>query len=247
MVAPYYQAAPWNHLGFNYTDALHKSRVVEPRTPSPVDQTWWDKTILEPALAIANPSLHYPIWGIVWDIELYGHAAILRTDYSYDLLAVHKFANASNITVPPLEVKGGYQWLKENRLLKAYHNWIEDAVYQMARKTEKAVHSINPKLNLGLLGTEDSWHHWAILRGFNSPTASVTAWGERCYGSWEGNAVEYFQNKFKEYHLNGKYIPGIVPAVSHLCFAKFLWELGEAIRQNASSESTSTMEIPSLT
>jgi len=232
VVGLYYQAAPWDRLEFNYTHAVHMSGVVEPYTPSPVDRTWWNKTMFEPAVAIANLSLYYPIWGLVWDIELYGHAAMLRTDYSYDLPAIHAFANASNITVPSLKVNGGYSWLKGKGLLGPYHRWLEETVYQMARRTERAVHSINPRLNLGLLGTEDSWHHWAILRGFNCSTASVTAWGEQCYGGWDSEAVSFFQNKFREYGLNGKYIPGIMPAASSVSFGKFLWELGSAVRQN---------------
>ena len=223
----YYHAAPWDRLPFSYTHAVHYSGVVESYTPSPLDQTWWENTMHEPAVAVANLSLHYPIWGLVWDIELYGHSAMLRTDYSYDLPTVRWFAETFNLTVPELKIHRGYNWLKDQGLLPQYHRWMEERMYDMAKRTEEEVHAINPFFNLGLLGTEDSWHHWAILKAFNSSTASVTSWGEYTYGGWGDPRTELHQKKFEELGLNGKYVPGIRPPAS---LGKFFWDFGMAIR-----------------
>ena len=233
----YYHAAPWDQLEFDYTHAVHLSGIVEPYTPSPLDETWWLKAMHEPAVAVANLSLHYPIWGLVWDIELYGHSAMERNDYSYDLLAVGRFADAHGLTLPPLAKNGGYYWLKNRDLLGEYHAFLSEAVYEMAKETEVAVHSINPNLSLGLLGFIDSWHHWTILRAFNSSTAPVTAWTEFTYGGYvvqvtgktgeEG--VGFFQEQFEELGLNGKVMPGIRP---HHDLGKFLYDLGFASRHN---------------
>jgi hypothetical protein len=107
----------------------------------------------------------------------------------------------------------------------------------MARATEEAAHAINPNLSLGLLGFIDSWHHWTILRAFNSPTAPVTAWTEFTYGGYvvqvrgktgeEG--VGFFQDTFEELGLNGKVMPGIRPNQN---LGKFLYDLGFAARHN---------------
>jgi len=233
----YYHAAPWDRLEFDYTHAVHLSGVVEPYTPSPVDMTWWNKTMHEPAVAVANLSLHYPIWGLVWDIELYGHSAMMRYDYSYDLLGIGRFAEEHNIALPELEKNGGYDWLRSGGLLGDYHSWLADTVYGMAKETEQAVHAINPNFSLGLLGFIDSWHHWAILKAFNCSTASVTAWTEFTYGGYKvvhtgktgGEGVGFFQDEFRELGLNGKVLPGLRP--SHR-LGKFLYDLGFASRHN---------------
>ncbi len=233
----YYHAAPWDRLDFEYTHAVHHSGTVEPYTPSPIDETWWRKTMHEPAVAVANLSLYYPIWGLVWDIELYGHAAMLRFDYSYDLPAIHAFVKESGITVPSLDKNGGYLWLVGQGLLGDYHRWLEKRVYDMAKETEEAVHSINPNFSLGLLGFVDSWHHWAILSAFNSSTAPVTAWTEFTYGGYmiehQGKTGEegvgFFQRSFRERGLNGWVMPGLRP---HNKLGKFMWDLGFATRHN---------------
>ena len=225
----YYHAAPWDRLDFEYVHAVHESGFVEPYTPSPIDETWWERTMHEPAIAVANLSLYYPIWGLVWDIELYGHGAILRDDYSYDLPAIHAFANATGITIPPMGKSEGFFYLQREGLLEPFHAWMGEVMFAMAKRTGDAVHAINPGFNLGLLGTEDSWHHWTILRAFNCSTASVTSWGEQTYGGYVEEKVEFYQEKFEELGLNGKYVPGVRPAAS---LGKFIYDLGLAVRHN---------------
>jgi len=215
----YYQQPMWSMIDFNYSHAVSKSGVVETRTPSPVDDNWWRYMVEEPAIFIANLSVHYPIWGIVWDIELYGHDAFLRTDYSYDEAAMIEFSNATNSTIPRLQTTKRYSWLKNNGLLERYHRWQEEKAYSLAKRTEEAVHAINPSLSLGLLGFEDSWFHWTILRAWNSSTAPVTAWCEKTYGGYKigGNeGVDHFQRIWKQYGLNGKFLPGFRAGVTSM-------------------------------
>ncbi len=228
----YYHAAPWDRLDFNYTRFVRRTGEMDRFTPSPLDETWWQKTMHEPAVAVANLSLHYPIWGLVWDIELYGNDVTEREDYCYDLPALHRFANASGIVVPDLPINWGYNWLRQMGLLDQYHDWIYGEMYSMARATEEAVHAINPEFALGLLGTEDSWHHWAILQAFNSSTAPVTSWCEYTYGGYRtlgSQGVTHYQELWEEHGLNGKFLPGVRP--SHE-FGKFMWDLGMAARHN---------------
>ncbi len=140
----YYQQPMWSMVTWNYSHAVAPSGVVETYTPSPVDDSWWLHMVEEPALFIANLSLHYPIWGIVWDIELYGHDAFLRKHYSYDNAALREFANATNNTIPDLHPPNRMPWLRNNGLLNEYHDWQEQKAYRLAKGTERKVHAINP-------------------------------------------------------------------------------------------------------
>ena len=226
----YYHMPPWDRLEFNYTRLVRYSGEVDRFTPSPVDEVWWRELMHEPAIAVANLSLYYPIWGLVWDIELYNNDVTEREDYSYDLPAIQAFANASGISVPKIPANGGYNWLRQVDMLEDYHEWIYQEVFSMARETERAVHSINPGFALGLLGTVHSWHHWAILQGFNSSTAPVTSWCEYTYGGYRtigDEGVAHFQELWEEHDLNGRFVPGVRP--SHE-FGKFMWDLGMAAR-----------------
>jgi hypothetical protein len=228
----YYHMAPWDRLTFNYSHAVKAGAGKEPKTPSPVDETWWKHLIDEPAVAIANLSLHYPIWGLVWDIELYGHENFLRKDYSYDQAAIDEFANDTGRTIPAMSPSERYFWFRDNGLVGDFQDWQEQKAFSMARATEQKVHAINPNLSLGILGVEDSWFHWAILRGFNSSTAPVTSWCELTYGRYRTEGIEgvqHFLDLWEEYGLNGKFIPGLR---AHHIFEKLFWNLEAAIRHN---------------
>ena len=86
----------WGGDWLDYVHAVDYNGEEVPRVPSPVDETYWLGVIVEPALAIANLSLSRPIWGIVWDFELYLYDSSLNAkDYSYDEPALRVFANAS--------------------------------------------------------------------------------------------------------------------------------------------------------
>jgi len=60
-----------DEVDFGYVRAVHKTGEIQLHTPSPVDRVYWDRIVEEPALAVANLSLHYPIRGLSWDFELY--------------------------------------------------------------------------------------------------------------------------------------------------------------------------------
>ncbi len=208
----YYQQPSWDYIDFNYSRAVDQFGSVESRTPSPIDEAWWEYMIEEPALFIANLSLHYPIWGIVWDMELYYDDDFDPPDYSFDEAALQAFGEETNRTIPSLSPKQRRSWLVSLGLLDDYLEWQENKAYALARAVGEQVHSINPNLSLGLLCFEDAWFHWKILEGFNCSTAPVTGWNEQTYGGYKlggSEGVDTYQRLWAEHGLNGKFLPGI--------------------------------------
>jgi hypothetical protein len=220
----YYHQPSWSAINFSYSHAVAPGASVEPLTPSPVDESWWMHMMEEPAVHLANLSLYYPIWGVVWDMELYGHGSYFQWQYSYDDAAIAAFMNATNESVPSLPPSQRYFWFRNAGLLEEYQAWQEDTVYSLAKATEQKVHAINPSFALGILGFEDCWFHWTILEAFNSSTAPVTAWWEKTYAGYriyhKGNrgeeGVELLQNLWREHGLNGKFIPGLRASVTNI-------------------------------
>jgi hypothetical protein len=212
IAGPYYMQVNWDRVKFNYTRAVGPGGVVEVRSPSPIDQAWWDVMVDTPAQIIANLSLHYPIWGIVWDMELYGHDTYKPTYYSFDKPAMRAFANETDRTIPDLPTSERYSWLRGSGLLDEYQAWMSRKAYDMAKRTADRVHSINPNLSLGILYFEDCWYYWAILDAFMTPQAPVTGWNEQSYpgfrlGGDEG--IDVYQEMWEDHGLNGRFLPGL--------------------------------------
>jgi len=205
IVGLYYEASPQS---FNYTRAVTKYGCTEPYKASPVDRRYWDRVMEEPALAVANLSTHYPIWGIAWDFEPYLSKESSRL-YSFDEPALEAFANISGSKILSLPAHQSYYWLKANGLLEAYETWQRETAYSFARDLEEKVHSINPNLSLGLLCFQEwKWTHWAVLEGFNSSTAPLTAWTEETYGGFTQEIFDRLQQAFSQHRLNGYILPG---------------------------------------
>lgn len=198
-----------DHATFDYVRAVSKLGVEEEHTPSPVDRTYWTKLVEEPAIAVANLSLHYPIWGLVWDFELYAGYAWNPGDYSFDQPAIQAFGREMGESIPNLTPGEGHGWLQDRGLLGEFQVWQERQVYDMAKETETRVHAVNPNLSLGILGFYDSWRHWIILEAFSTNRSPVTLWTEDTYRGYDEERIDYLRQAFDERGLRGKVLPGL--------------------------------------
>jgi hypothetical protein len=199
--------------------AVNKMGQSIPYAPSPIDRTYWVRVVEDAAVAVANLSLHRPIWGVVLDLENYRQESIdpwHPWSYTYDEPALTRFANISGIMIPPLSPGRRFSWLKENGFLANFTSWQEDEFRQMADETEQKVHAINPNLSLGVLAFADTWTHWSVLEGFSSPFAPVTAWTEETYGGYKiggDEGMDNYQKLFTEHGLEGMIFPGLWEAL----------------------------------
>jgi len=209
----YYHSPPWDMINFTYNRAVNWDGVVEVKTPSPVDENYWKYIMEEGAVNLANLSLHYPIWGLVWDIELYNHGAFGPSDYSYDEGALMGFAEDINRSIPQLAPNQRYSWLRDNGLLGAFQDWCADRAFELARGTLEKVQSINPEFRLGILYFEErSWFHWALVRGLGSHESPTSAWTEKTYAGYKhgpGGGDKTYLEMWEEHGVHGQFIPGI--------------------------------------
>ncbi len=215
---------------FDYVRAVSQNGKTETWTPSRVDAAYWKKLIEEPAVAIANLSLYYPIWGVVWDFEHYLADNFRYNDYSFDEEAMEMFSNETAIPIPNLPASERYPYLRDQGLLTRFQEWQREKVYRMARETERKVHAINQNLSLGILGFGDSWFVWTILAGFNSSTAPVTAWTEDTYGGYDEARISFYQDQFEQRRLYGKILPGLYTVA--LSPWRMIIDMERAIRHN---------------
>ena len=200
-------------LDFEYDRVVTRHGFKEAREPSPVDEVYWREWIERCTLFVANLSLHYPIWGMVWDMEPYRRSDEKRwkTDmYSYDVGAFHGFANDTGRAFPEVAADQRHRFLSDRGLVQEYQLWQERKLYEMARTTAERAHAINPNLSLGVLWFQQTWIVWNVLRGFNCSTAPATAWSEQCYEGY--NTLDYQGQKrwwsANATTLNGVLIPG---------------------------------------
>ena len=209
----YYHSPPWDMINFTYSRAANEAGIVETLTPSPVDDNYWRYIIEEGAVNLASLSLRYPIWGLVWDIELYNHGAFSPTDYSYDEAALQEFARDARVIVPALPPRSRYGWLRDNGLLGAFQEWEADKVCRMARGTLEKVQAINPDFRLGILYFEErSWWHWALVKGFGSEESPTSAWSEKTYAGFRhgpGDSDETYLEMWADHGIHGQFLPGI--------------------------------------
>ncbi len=202
----YYESG---QVDFEYAKAVNRNGEEEPRTASPTDQTYWREVVEKGAVFLANLSLRYPIWGVVWDIELYHSTSKWPLgSYSFDAPSLEDFGLDTNRTIPSLVSEDRYGYLKRSGILDEYQAWQAGVVEGFARETARRVEEINPNLSLGILGIQDEWFDWAILRGFNASTAPVTAWSGLTYPGYDEDLVDRFQEAWRQNGLHGSFIPG---------------------------------------
>ena len=216
---------------FDYVRAVNRFGEEQTHTPSTVDRTYWLKLVEEPAVAVANLSLQYPIWGLVWDFELYLASDGWETDYySFDAQALEAFANATGEFIPSLPPEQRYVWLQGHGLLNTFMEWQERTVYEMAKSTEEKAHAINPNLSLGILGFSDSWRYWTTLEAFSTAQAPVTVWTEDTYGGYSEKRIDHLRDLLSRHGLNGKVVPGLYTVALNPW--RMIQDMERAIRHN---------------
>jgi len=167
---------------FKYAHAVDQFGHRMKTTPSPVSEDWWREMMEAPAVYLANLSLQYPIWGVVWDTEDYSRQEggvwvdfFQRGMYSFDDEAMGGFAQDTGRTIPDLPLERRRDWLRSNGLLEEFQAWEENRTYELSKRVADRVYAINPNFTLGIFPVEDDWWLLAILKGF-SARAGAGAW-----------------------------------------------------------------------
>ncbi len=99
----------------------------------------------------------YRIDGIKIDFELYDDSDCnpdqeryyyYRYYGNFDDTAFNKFVELNSLN-PPAEREKRYDWLKENRLLNDYNNFVKQKVQELARKFKQEINTTNPNFLIG--------------------------------------------------------------------------------------------------
>lgn len=194
---------------FDYSLAVNQFGEAAKTMPSPVSEGWWKHMMEDPAVYVANLSLHYPIWGIVWDTEFYGPDAFERGYYSYDQEAIGNFANDTQTDIPSLDANRGREWLEQNGLLEEFQSWQEHKSYLLAKGVAEKVHRINPDFTLGLFPLFEDWWQMALLKGFGTYTPAAAWTGWNTYDGISRYYAQKLQSELEERDINFTFAGGI--------------------------------------
>ncbi len=203
----YYCAGGIVSADFNYSRMVQLGKQ-EPRVPSLSDDRYWEEVVTKPALALANLSLYYPIYAVLWDIELYGRTFVPRPGYSWDQYSLERFGKEKGIEIPKLNDSERYSWIYNQGIHGEFCTWQKEQVFLFASETERLVHEINPDLALGTICLFDEWYDWAIRRGFNNERVPTLLWDEDTYDDYKAQHVEDVMEKIDSLGLNCMYFPG---------------------------------------
>jgi len=138
----YYCAGGVVPENFNYSRMVQLGKQ-EPRVPSLSDDRYWDEAVTKPALALANLSLYYPIYAVLWDIELYGRTFVSRPGYSWDQYSLERFGKEKGMEIPKLNDSERYAWIYNEGIQGEFCRWQREQVFLFASETERLVHEIN--------------------------------------------------------------------------------------------------------
>ena len=205
---------------FDYSRAVDQFGNKMDTQPSPVSEDWWREMMEAPAVYLANLSLFYPIWGVVWDTEDYSRAVggvwvdfFQRGMYSFDDEAMEGYARDTGRTIPDLPLARRRDWLRSNGLLEEFQEWEVNRTYQLAKRVADRVYVINPEFNLGLFPIEEDWWLLAILKGF-STHKPVGAWtgassGADTYQGISRGLAESLRSMLEERNINATLVAGV--------------------------------------
>ncbi|MGI6083382.1 MAG: hypothetical protein ACOYEP_10970, partial [Limnochordia bacterium] len=155
--------------------------TARPKAPSPVDPVYWERTVKERLLDIAELSTEVPIEGVLVDFELYAATASGLSTYSdethYGDDAFYGFIDSQGLTQDEIPLNQRYEWLQSRGILGAYRDFLTASVRDITAGIRDAVEEVNSGLKLGLLpyafvsapaGLQGGWFTKAVADGWGT-------------------------------------------------------------------------------
>jgi len=207
---------------FEYAHAVDQFGYRMDTQPSPVSDDWWREMMEAPAVYLANLSLFYPIWGVVWDTEDYSRSVggvwvdvFQRGMYSFDDEAMEGYARDTGRSIPDLSLSQRRDWLRSNGLLEEFQDWEANRTYQLAKRMADRVYQVNPDFNLGLFPLDNDWWQLAVLKGFSAhrPVGAWTGAGSRAdtYQGISRGLAESLRSVLEEKNISATLVAGVGP------------------------------------
>lgn len=179
----YYNGGPEADRGFADNErrmTLADGRRTE-RTPCPLDALYWERTVGEAALKVAQLSRRVPgLAGVAFDVELYvADAGWLGPCYGDECWREFRAAQAGR--VPEVSASRRAGWLATHYLAKAFEAFQHQRVTQACAAIRRSAQKINPRLRFGVLPYQDFFGD-DLVRGFGTRQAPMYSLNEFTYG-----------------------------------------------------------------
>ena len=185
--------------------------------PGPLERKYWLGQLLCEAQYIARLSLEHPhIRAFLVDVEMYAGGIMWRRNSSFDdqtfqavmkLLAADGRAQLADSGMQ-VEAPKRYDWLEGQGVLEAYFEGQSHLVERIAVEFRKAVHTINPRLQLGFLPYESNWFYQGWARGLGTEDLPVLICSESEYGRGITPSARGSARRLEKMGISARYLPG---------------------------------------
>jgi hypothetical protein len=184
--------------------------VTMPRTPCPLDESFWERYILGRAVYLAKHATELGLDGCILDPEMYGadHTVFAGVCYCADCL--REFGAASGQPTPDLPAAERGKWLKDQGLDKRFEQHFVTRITGFCQRLERECHASNPDFLLGVLLLDyPLLAHRAMALGLGTETHPVLCFSESTYSPGYTRYVDEQQKAFAAMPAQVLFVPGL--------------------------------------
>ena len=176
------------------------------------DPVYWEAVVIRRARLVAKHSLAHAIDGWGLDPEMYGADYSGFPGYCYCEGCFREFLQYRTLGADksPVSRRSTASWLQQQQMGQSYMAWQEQKAEAFARRTEQAIHKINPDLLIGVLVLDvDKWYYNAWARGFGTVKMPAVAFSESTYSSGATKYLHQAKEHFRQIGAHVKLCPGM--------------------------------------
>ena len=181
-----------NELEFlpDFRREVTPSGITLPKTPCPVDETYWTRVIFPRCVKLAELSKTRPsLKGVVLDLEMYG--------------ADHAGYSAACACEACRRGAGSSQ-------PEALLAWQRREVERIARNLERAVHRVNDQFQFAAMHLEEPFaFHEGLTLGLGTASVPVVVAAERTYAAGYTNEVDQTRQRFHDIKAHVRFLGGL--------------------------------------
>ncbi|MEW6358867.1 MAG: hypothetical protein AB1696_21220 [Planctomycetota bacterium] len=187
----------------------------------PCDERFWQKQMIEPAVALAKQGLtaEREISGILIDFELYANSnkggQIYYTDACYCDACFGGFLKQKGLD----DVSGDVAFADRKKYLadkgvdieKEYHPLLQQQVRAVAAKMREEVEKVRKDFFVGFYPIAHNWMLVGTAQGLGSPDHPMILWATSTYGGGGAkNVADNWREEMKEKEIHAYYCAGML-------------------------------------
>lgn len=170
------------------------ARYNDGKLPSPLDQVYWKRTILDRAdraIKLLADREKYALDGIIIDPEMYALGGALYGEPDFGKFAFEKYLMETGQTAPGnvTTVEERRDWIASNKLGEKYTKWQFDRVSAMGRELRELVSKTRPNVIVGYVIYENRMWFNAMAAGLTTEKIPVFIGPESTYSGVMDDAM----------------------------------------------------------